>query len=134
MKRVVFYDGQCGLCDRVVQFLLKADPKGLFLFAPLQGETAEKKLQQLPKEIRTADTLILIENYDSPEEVVYIYGKAAFKILWALGGFWAIPGLLSFLPGFMYDWIYRLVARNRKRLFGEACMIPPSEEKNRFLP
>lgn len=47
-EHLVFYDGECGLCDRVVQTLLKVDTHERFVFAPLQGKTAEKLLQDLP--------------------------------------------------------------------------------------
>lgn len=133
MKNIIFYDGTCGLCDRIVQFLLQADTKKIFVFAPLQGKTAEKKLRTLPEELRTADTLILITNCDTEQETVYIYGKAAFTILWLLGGLWAIPGLLSFLPGILYNWAYRLVAKNRKRFFSDACVLPTQKNTDQFL-
>lgn len=128
-KHLVFYDGSCGLCDHAVQFVLKHDNQGLFAFAPLQGETAKKLLKVKPQ----ADSLILIENFQEPGAETYILGKGAFRILWKLGGLWAIPGAISFLPAFLYDWGYRLVAKNRHRIFPETCTIPRQENKSRFL-
>ena len=40
--KIIFYDGDCALCHRMVQFILARDSKFLFSFAPLQGETAAK--------------------------------------------------------------------------------------------
>lgn len=128
-QHLVFYDGSCGLCDHAVQFVLKHDKQGIFAFAPLQGETAKKLLAIKPD----ADSLILIENFQEPDAETFILGKGALRILWQLGGFWAIPGSISFLPACLYDWGYRLVAKNRHRLFPETCTIPKSEHKNRFL-
>lgn len=135
-KHLVFYDGQCGLCDRVVQIILKADKKKQFLFAPLQGETAGKELQQIPHVINKTDSVILIENYRSNgKRALYLYGKASFRIMWLLGGSWKLLGWGFFFPSFFYDWGYWIVAKNRRRLFPqEACIIPTSAEKERFLP
>jgi predicted DCC family thiol-disulfide oxidoreductase YuxK len=134
-KHLVFYDGECGFCDYIVQFIMKQDSKELFDFAPLQGTTAAKMLKQLPPEIVNKDSLILIEDYQTSHSHVYVLGKGAFRICWLLGSAWAIPGMISFLPSFLYDWGYRLVAKNRKKLFkNESCVIPTKEKKDRFLP
>ena len=132
---LVFYDGACGLCDHAVQFILKHDHSNIFDFAPLQGSTAADTLKSLPLSIRNADSLILIENYRTDNPQIYIYGKGALRILWLLGGFWIVPGSLSWLPAWLYDWGYRLIAKNRHRLFdNDRCVIPPAGQKNRFLP
>lgn len=132
---LMFYDGECGLCDHIVQFLLSVDKHQRFLFAPLQGTTAQQVLADLPAEYKQIDSLVLVENFESPDQRFYVLGKGALRICWLLGGFWKIPGLLSFLPAFLYDWAYRLVARNRKRLFSDAvCPLPSPSERNRFLP
>lgn len=132
-KHLVFYDGECGLCDHIVQFLLSVDKKEKFLFAPLQGKTAAELLQELPEQYKQVDSLILVENYGTERQHFYVLGKAAFRICWLLGGFWAIPGAISFLPAFLYNWGYRLVARNRKHFLSETCILPKTQYRNRFL-
>jgi len=134
-KHLVFYDGECGFCDHVVQFILRHDQKALFLFAPLQGETAERVLIDLPSKFRNIDSIILIENFGEKSEATYIRGKAAFRICWLLGGAFAGLGALSFLPAFLYDWGYNLVAKNRHRLFRSTeCVVPKKDERERYLP
>lgn len=134
-EHLVFYDGPCGFCNRVVRFLIKADHEKHFLFAPLQGETAKDILKNLPPEIKQEDSLILVENFQQSNRKFYILARGVFQIFWLLGGFWSLIGSLSFLPSFLYDWGYRLVARNRQ-LFKKPseCPILSPEEKNRFLP
>ncbi|MEM1282390.1 MAG: DCC1-like thiol-disulfide oxidoreductase family protein [Chlamydiota bacterium] len=133
-QHLVFYDGECGLCDRVVQIVLEADKKKIFLFAPLQGETSAKELRDVPEDVKQADSVILIENYTTENEKLTIYGKAAFRIMWLLGGKWKLLGWLSFLPAFLYDWGYWIVAGNRHRFFRQdICIIPPASENERFL-
>lgn len=134
LQNLVFYDGECGLCDHIVQILLKVDREKQFVFAPLQGETAKTLLQDVPNEVKSADSLILITDYQSQNKNIYLFGKAAFRICWILGSWWMLLGWISFLPGLLYDWGYRLVARNRHRLFEQVCTIPDESQKDRFLP
>lgn len=134
-KHLVFYDGQCGFCDRTVRFLLDVDDKQQFIFAPLQGSTAAPFIQDLPPALKNADSLILVENYQSDHPQVYILSKAVFRICWLLGGAWTLLGWLCFLPSFLFDWGYRLVAQNRHRLFSkDKCTIFPKDYQDRFLP
>lgn len=134
-KDLVFYDGECGFCDQVVQFLLRHDQNKIYVFAPLQGEMAKKLLKKLPEEYKTVDSLVLVEDYLSENPTYYVMGKAAFRILWQLGGFWTLVGSLNFLPSFLYDWGYRLVARNRQEISKKlSCQIPDPSQKDRFLP
>ena len=135
LKHLVFYDGNCGLCDLAVRFVFQEDKKQQFVFAPLEGETASQYLRRLPPEIRFTDSLILIEDYRSSYPRVYMLGKGALRIAWLLGWPWMLIGWLSIFPGWMFDWIYRLVALNRQRFFPkDQCFVPPSNQKDRFLP
>lgn len=132
---LVFYDGTCGLCDQIVQLILHYDTRETFSFAPLEGSTAKKMLEAVPPEMKTADSLILIEDYRSSNPKFFILGKGALRICWLLGGFWAVPGILSWLPPFFYDWSYRLLAKNRHRFFkNTSCFVPKQELQHRFLP
>lgn len=135
MQHLVFYDGECGLCDQTVQFLLKQDRQKQFVFAPLQGTTAQQYLKNIPLRLKTFDSVILIENYKSKNAQIYVMSKAIFRMLWLLGGVWALIGWLSFLPAFLFDWGYRLVARNRHRLFPQTnCELPDPQNRDRFFP
>lgn len=135
LKHLVFYDGECGFCDHTVQYLLKIDTREQFLFAPLQGSTAKPVLANLPENMKQIDSLILVENFGSSTQKIYVLGKGAFRICWLLGGAWSLLGWISFLPSFLYDWGYRLIARNRKLFFSnDRCVIPSESTKHRFLP
>lgn len=135
MKHLVFYDGACGFCDRSVEVLLGLDKKQVFAFAPLQGTTAAHFFAT-EASFMEVDSLILIENYQTPERKIYKYGQSVFRICWLLGGGWRLLGLLSFIPGVFYDWSYRLLARNRLRFFQQlpVCRFPDPANRDRFLP
>ena len=137
VKHLILYDGQCGFCDRSVQFLLKQDHQRIFYFAPLQGTTAQVVLSRIPQGVDWKNTLVLIENYEDHGAVpIYeVRGKALFRICWLLGGKWSLVGWMSFLPGWMYNWGYRLVANHRHLLVSESCSLAVyQEDKSRFLP
>ena len=55
---ILFFDGVCGLCSRAVDFVLARDRRGLFQFAPLQGETARQLLP--PAEISDLSSMVLL--------------------------------------------------------------------------
>ena len=134
-RHLVFYDGSCGFCDFCVRFILKRDRKKQFVFAPLTGETAERLLKNAPQQIREADSLILIENFEANNERLLVLGKAALRIAWHLGGFWSLLGMISFLPSFLYNWCYKIIARYRKWILSDkACALPKEKEQKRFLP
>jgi len=132
MKHVIFYDGECPLCNRVVRFLLRVDRKKQFCFAPLNGRTAENKLAGLRLKDPELDTLVLLQNFNTGHEKLLIEGRAALRIFWLLGGKYSLLGILSFLPSFFADYIYRITARHRFRLF----KYTPEYDKDpsRFLP
>lgn len=123
---IVFFDGECGLCDLSVRFLLKRDKKNRFLFAPLQGETAKKH------QILDSDSVALLEE----EKTLYREGEAALRILWLLGGAFTLPGSLYFLlPKCVVNGCYRVIAKNRHFLFSkEKCTLPETVDPSRFIP
>lgn len=127
---LIFFDGECGFCDKSITFVRKHDTEKLFLFAPLQGETAKKWISQEYREnLRTS---ILVENYKSAHPKISFYGKGAFRTLWLLGGWWKLLGWPCFLPSVFYDWGYRLIARHRGKLV-TSCPVKP-RDNDRFLP
>jgi len=136
MKHLIFYDGTCGLCHEAVQFILKHDKNKVFMFAPLQGETAAKLLKNWRATSPSADSLVLIENYEiGQSEEILTFGIGALRICWLLGGLWKTVGVISFLPSFLYDWVYKLIAKRRFKWFeSKTCLIPKIDETERFLP
>ena len=41
---IIFFDGVCAMCNTFVEVVVRADRRGIFRFAPLQGETARQLL------------------------------------------------------------------------------------------
>lgn len=126
-KNLIFYDGTCPFCNFWVQKLLLIDKKKLFKFAPLSGKRATRDL----KGISRGNTLVFLQDYDAKKVREFVEGEAILRIFWVLGGVWAFFGIFAFLPSAPFNWIYRLVAKNRSRLFTSCKIMPlPSD---RFL-
>lgn len=133
---VVLYDGTCGFCHASVQWLLAHDPHGTFAYAPLQGDTAARLRARHPELPTDLDSVLLVEDVDRPNERVWWRSHAVFRICSFLGGIWALPGVLRFLPRGLTDALYMAVARVRHRLAPapDACSLPSEHERARFLP
>ena len=130
-ERVLFFDGECGLCDRLVQFVLKHDRDGLFQFASLQGSTFAKYRQDVP-ESKSLESMVLVQGGS-----IYERSDAALRVLQVLGGFWGFLGRIGLVvPRAIRDFFYNLVAKHRYRLFGRVnhCTIPNDTVRSRFLP
>jgi|SRR5579863_1971925 len=133
---ILLYDGVCGLCNRLNQFVLRRDPGGIFRFASLQSALAARILARHGKDPADLDTLYAVINPDQPDEVLLARSDAAIFVLKQLGAFWRFFGsLLQVMPRFLRDRGYRMLARNRYRIFGrfETCMLPAPENRDRFL-
>ena len=128
-RHLVFYDGECGLCDHAVQYILKKDSEKIFCFAPLQGETAARLLQDKFKDV---DSLILIENYQT-KPLTYLEGEAILHICRMLPYPTRLLSAFLIVPNFITNACYRLVARHRKQLMGTTCLLPDPNEIDRFL-
>ena len=56
---VIFFDGVCGLCNRFVDFVLRRDPNGLFLFLPCRGKRPPERLN--PADIADLKTVVVVD-------------------------------------------------------------------------
>ena len=125
---ILLFDGVCNLCNGVVQFVIRQDPKGKILFASQQSNVGQRLLDQY--NLPDLQSVILIEG-----DKVYRNSDAALRLFHHLGGYWAALEVFKVIPSPFRNWVYRLIAGNRYRLFGKRkqCMIPTPEVRKRFL-
>jgi predicted DCC family thiol-disulfide oxidoreductase YuxK len=127
---VIFFDGVCNLCNAAVQFIIKHDKAAVFKLAALQSAAATRLLVNLPGNEAAADSILLLENGK-----VYTRSTAALRIAKRLTGRWKLLYVLILVPRFIRDAVYKLVARNRYRIWGKQdnCMVPAPDLQERFL-
>lgn len=120
---VIFFDGNCNFCQGMVRFIVRRDPAGIFLFAPLAGDYA-KKIRGIPE---NSASLLLLENGK-----LYSKSTAALRIARRLNAGWPLLYGLTVIPAFIRNFIYDWVASNRYRI-GGACERTGFVVKNRLL-
>lgn len=127
---VILYDGDCVLCSRVVQFVIKKDPVMYFRFAPLKSDVARELLKSYGKSVDQFNSVVMIE-----QGRVLHKSTAALYITGRLKKPWSLTKILLILPVIVRDWIYDWIARNRYLWFGhrDKCRIPEKEAKIRLL-
>jgi len=133
---ILLYDGVCGLCNRLVQFILRRDRNAVFQFASLQSPFAARIVARHGVNLAELDTVYVVVNHEQADESLLARSDAVRYVLGQLGGFWHFAaGLLACLPRTLCDWGYRIIARNRYRIFGryEVCPLPSEAVRNRFL-
>jgi len=131
MKKIIFFDGVCNLCNGFVDFVIKFDKKQIFYFSPLQGEKSkELKIDFLNLE-KSDQSIIYIDEKNTQLEK----SDAVISIASELFSFGQIFLFFKIIPKFIRDWIYKIVAKNRYKIFGEksTCRLPTPEERGRFL-
>ena len=127
---VVLYDGECGLCNRSVKFLLARDG-GQLWYAPLQGETAQALRAKHPEIPVTLESVVLVDH-----DRVFLRSKAFLYGAKYLTRPWRWAYALRWLPAFLLDLGYRVIARIRYRVWGkyDACRLPTTDERAKLLP
>lgn len=135
-RPVLLYDGECGLCNRLVRGLLRSDRAGRLNYATLQSPRGQAYLraQGLPQS--DFDSLVFVSDWNDPIPGGYrLRTDGALAACAVVGGGWGILAWLRVLPRWMRDPFYRLVARTRYALFGEYRGQPlaESEWKDRIL-
>jgi predicted DCC family thiol-disulfide oxidoreductase YuxK len=127
---IIFFDGECNLCNGFVNLLLDIDRHQLFKFAPLQGETAARLLPPLSSD-RSQWSIFYLEG-----DNLYSQSDAAIEIAQSLGGFWSLLTIGRLVPPTIRDRAYRSIASNRYLWFGrlDTCRLPNPADRDRFLP
>jgi predicted DCC family thiol-disulfide oxidoreductase YuxK len=133
-QNIIFFDGVCGLCSRMVDFVLREDQERFFLYSPLQGETFRSIKRDHPETLNV-DSIFVLRRGPAKEELlqksdalIYIADHLP-RYRWL-----AVTGRI--LPELIRDAAYRAIAATRYRIWGkrDSCRIPTPEERARFLP
>lgn len=127
---LVLYDGQCGLCNRSVRWLLARDG-GRLRYAPLQGPTAAAARARFPKIPETLESVVLVDG-----DRAYLRSKAFLHVARYLSWPWRAGHALRWMPAALLDPLYRVIAHYRYRWFGhyDECRLPTQDERHRMLP
>lgn len=124
-RPVLLYDGGCGLCNALMRLMLRRDRRGVLLFAPLQGASAQAFLRSRGMNTEEFDSLVFVDDLNRPDTPHRLRTAAALAAMRELGGGWLrLAGMLEAVPASWRDAIYKVIARLRYRIFGRYKPTP----------
>jgi predicted DCC family thiol-disulfide oxidoreductase YuxK len=134
-RHLLLFDGVCGICSRLVQFVIERDRRAVFHFASLQSGVGRAAVERAGESPETPTTMYVFANYREAEATLLTKSRAALFVVDALGWPWKAARVVGILPTAWLDSLYDLVARNRYRVFGrrEQCLLPRPEHRGRFI-
>jgi predicted DCC family thiol-disulfide oxidoreductase YuxK len=126
---ILLFDGECGFCNKSVQFFLKHEKGKKMYFAPLESQSG-KDLRSYFEIDPKIDSIILIRDYSA-----YIKSCAALRLTLYMKGLWPLMCFFLIIPPFLRNPIYDFIAKRRMKIFGkvESCSLIPKEDQMRFL-
>ena len=127
---IILFDAMCALCSANAQFVLRRDRRRRFRLASMQGEVGAELFRRHGIDPTDPDTILVVDG-----DRVLRDSDAVLAIYAGLGWPWRAAGWLRLVPRALRDPPYRLVARNRYRLFGrrETCWLPSPADRDRVL-
>ena len=123
-------DAKCALCSRGAAWIARHDKAQEFTIITMQSDVGRALFSHYGLDPADPLSWLYVEDgraYSSLDALIRVGAR--------LGGFWKVLGLLRVLPVSVQDALYRLVARNRYRLFGttDMCALPDPEVQKRLL-
>ena len=126
--KIVFYDGDCGFCNRSVNFVMKHDQTKSIHFTPLQSDITKQIFSERNWPEPDLSTFYFLENGE-----LYAKSSAAFRVMNYFPWHKRWLRIFRFLPRGFTDWVYDQVAKRRSRLSKGYCVIPDAEQRKRFI-
>ena len=130
-RRILFFDGECGLCSRFVGFVRKRDRTGEIKFAPIGGQTWTDRFGVVEDQMEFKTVHLVIN------ERHFRKSSAVVRVLMCCSGLWPVVGCVVWLiPAPVRNLGYACVAASRYRLFGKAssCQFAPEDKPPCILP
>ena len=127
---IILIDGECLLCQRCFQFILRKEKNNAFKFGFLQNKQIQEELKQRLNNRQLPDSLVLID-----QSKIYLESTAALRIAKNLKFPINLFSIFLLLPSFLRDPIYRFIAKKRFHWFGrsEQCMVPDNNSQKRII-
>ena len=118
-KAILFFDGDCPLCNRVLTFILSNEIRADLVFSPLNASSSDRWREAHPNMLMEEDSVYYFDGSN-----LYKKSTAVLKLLPKLRWYTGFLRLGWLLPLKLRDRCYDFVARHRKRIFKE-CIIDP---------
>lgn len=132
---LVLYDGVCGLCNRLLQFMLKHDHRRVFSFASLQSATGKAMVARWGGNPEELSSFYVIADFRTHNARAVTKSDAALFVARQLGWPWKALRVAGVLPLALRNRMYDVIARSRYQVFGryDQCLLPQEEHRSRFV-
>jgi len=127
-QQIVFFDGDCGFCNKTIQFVLRHEKGNSLRFSSLQSSFAQDffKAKNFPE-----PDLSTFYFFDGSE--LHERSTAALKLIPNLKWYCKPLSIGWFFPKKIRDTFYNFIAKRRSKLAKGFCLIPTLEERKRFF-
>ena len=134
-QHLVLYDGVCGLCSRLLRFIIEHDRRHAFAFASLQSEVGRALVERFGGDPGTLTTFRVVADYRTRQAEMFVRSRAILFVAGELGWPWKASAMFRILPAVILDPFYDAIARHRYRIFGryDQCLIPDPDIRRRFV-
>ena len=114
---VVIFDGECAFCQAQVRRLRAWDGRGRLAFLSQHDPSVPTRFPQLHTE-QLADQMFVVDRRGDPHggAAAVRYLSRRLPRLWPLAPWLHLPGTF-----WLWQWLYRQVAKRRYRLNGQRC-------------
>ncbi len=127
-NNIIFFDGECILCNAFIDYMIRHDKQDRLKFASLQGDTAQSQLSA--EVLRELKTIIFLS-----DNQVFQESTAAIRSFATIGGIHKLVLVFLIIPSFIRNIFYRIISKNRYSWFGkQSCRVPTVEEREKILP
>lgn len=129
-EAVMVFDGHCGLCSAMVDFILRHDTHNRIRLLPAQSVLGEALFTHYGMKSGDYDSVLVLE-----AGKLRVKMDGSLRLFALLGWPWTLTGVARLLPRFLADPLYDLIARHRIQWFGrrDTCRVATPAERERFL-
>ncbi len=128
-KVTLFYDGDCGLCNRSVGFILRHERNTNLFFAPLQSDFAKGVFGNKVEQSSFYDAI----KVDTGGFVLEKSAAVRYLIRHHLKWYFYPSLVLFFFPLKWKDSVYDGIAKRRKKITKPFCVVPDKRALSRFM-
>lgn len=123
MRSIVVFDGDCGLCNGFVAWLVRRDRHGRLLISGSAGEVGRLALESMGLDPRVAGSTLVLATPHGPQ----LRSAAVLGVMRELGWPWRMLTAGRLVPHPLRDRVYDAIAARRPRGVADdpACGMPP---------
>lgn len=123
-------DAHCALCAKGARWIAHSDKAEKFRIIPLQSERGKALMRHFGMDPEDPTSWLFLDQGTAHHSL-----DATMAVGQHLGGIWHLFSVFKLLPKGARNGLYRLVARNRYKLFGteDMCAMPDPKVQARLL-